>query len=325
VAGRTAARSGGRARTTLRIAINVKPVAGPWGGGNQFARQLAAHLRARGHQVSHRLWPWTQRILLVAPRPFQNVTFDVDDIHRFKARHPSVRCVHRINQTNLGRGTTNVDDLFRRANEVADATVFISAWVRDYFVERWFAADRPHTVIHNGADPSVFFAAPEPWDRREPCRLVTHHWSDNWNKGFAVYQEVDRLIADGELPGFALTIIGRWPKEIAWRAAATHPAVPPGQLGEQLRRHHLYLTAAVAEAGGMHHIEGAQCGLPLVYHEDGGGVVELGRQYGVAFRDDVKGALLDARARYPELREKVLRRAPSGARMCDEYEAVLTQ
>ena len=283
-----------------------------------------AHLRARGHRVSHRLWPWTERILLVAPRPFQNVTFDVDDIRRFKKRHPSAKCVHRINQTNLGRGTTNVDDLFRQASEVADATVFISAWVRDYFAGRWFNADRPHAVIHNGADPSVFHASAAAWDQRAPCRVVTHHWSDNWNKGFAAYQEVDRLIAVGELPGFELAVIGRWPKDIVWRSAKTHPAMPPRELGEQLRRHHLYLTAAVAEAGGMHHIEGAQCGLPLVYHEDGGGVVELGRQYGVGFRDDVRQAVLAARERYAELRERVLRLAPSGARMCEEYERILT-
>jgi hypothetical protein len=274
--------------------------------------------------VSHRLWPWTDRILLVAPRPFQNVTFDVDDIRRFKRRHPSAKCVHRINQTDLGRGTTNVDDLLRQANEVADATVFISAWVRDYFAARWFSLDRPHGVIHNGADSTVFHPSIASWDQRAACKVVTHHWSSNWNKGFAAYQEADRLIAAGELPGFELTVIGRWPKEIAWRAAKTQPPLLPRELGDKLGHHHLYLTAAIAEAGGMHHIEGAQCGLPLVFHEDGGGIVELARQYGVPFRDDVGGALRAARNGYADLREKVLRLAPSGSRMCAEYEQVLT-
>ena len=325
MARRSAPGAGHTGEAALRIAINAKPVSGPWGGGNQFALQLAAHLRAGGHSVSHRLWPWTERILLVAPRPFQNVTFDIDDIRRFKVRHPSAKCVHRINQTSLGRGAANVDGLFQQANEVADSTVFISAWVRDYFAARWFNLDRPHTVIHNGADSSIFYPSAVGWDRSvELCRLVTHHWSDNWNKGFAVYQEVDRLIADHELTGFELSVIGRWPQEITWRVAHTNPPVPPPQLGEQLRRHHLYLTAAVAEAGGMHHIEGAQCGLPLVYHEDGGGVVELGRQYGIGFRDHVRDALLAARDRYAELREQVLRLAPSGSRMCSEYERILT-
>lgn len=308
----------------MRIAINSKPIAGPWGGGNQFVGQLATFLRAQGHWVSHRLWPWTERILLVAPRPFQNVTFDTDDIRRFKARHPRARCVHRINQSNLGRGSQTVDALLLRANGVADDTVFISAWVRDYFAERGFDTSRPHRVIHNGADPSVFHPAPAPWDQHGTCRIVTHHWSDNWNKGFAVYQEVDRLIAEGALPGFSLTVIGRWPRDVTWRTAATHPPVPPHELGGLLRSHHLYLTAAVAEAGGMHHIEGAQCGLPLVFHQDGGGVVELATQYGVPLGDDVGAALREARSRYSELRERVLALAPSGIRMCREYERALT-
>jgi glycosyltransferase involved in cell wall biosynthesis len=325
VAGRPSAGAGRGSGTTLRIAFNVKPVAGPWGGGNQFVAQLSAWLRARGHTVSFRLWPWIERILLIAPRPFQHVTFDVDAIRRFKERHPSVTCVHRINQTSLGRGAANVDDLFRAANDVADETIFISAWVRDYFAARWFDPGRPHTVIHNGADPSLFYPAPDAWSSGAPLRIVTHHWSDNRNKGFATYQEIDRLIAAGELPGYELTVVGRWPGGVTWRAAKTIAPLPPRALGDELRRHHLYLTAAVAEAGGMHHIEGAQCGLPLVYHEDGGGVVELARQYGVGFRaDDVRSALVTARRCYGELRERVLRLAPSGARMCEEYARVLT-
>ena len=308
----------------MRIAVNMKPVSGPWGGGNQFVTQLVRHLRARGHRVSFRLWPWTERILLVAPRPFQHVTFGTDEIRRFKARHPSARCIHRINQTNLGRGSANVDGLFRQANEVADLTVFISDWVRDYFSARWFDLGRPHRVIHNGADSSTFYPSSSSWNLQQgPCRLVTHHWSDNPNKGFAVYEAVDRLIADGQLPGFEFTVIGRWPKDLVWRAATTRSPVPPTALGDLLRGHHLYLTAAVAEAGGMHHIEGAQCGLPLVYHEDGGGIVELGREYGVGFRDNGVGALLTARDRYVELREKVLRLAPSGTRTCRAYEQAM--
>jgi len=308
----------------MRIAVNMKPVSGPWGGGNQFVTQLVRHLRVRGHRVSFRLWPWTQRILLVAPRPFQHVTFGTDEIRRFKARHPSARCIHRINQTNLGRGSTTVDGVFQQANEVADLTVFVSEWVRDYFVSRWFDPGRSHIVIHNGADPLMFHPAKEAWALGdETWRIVTHHWSDNWNKGFAVYQEVDRLIADGRLPGFALTVIGRWPAGLTWRAAATIPPLRAAEVAVQLRRHHLYLTAAVAEAGAMHSIEAAQCGLPLIFHEDGGSIPEQAREYGVGFRDNVVGALLTARDRYVELREKVLRLAPSGPRTCRAYEQAM--
>ena len=73
----------------------------------------------------------------------------------------------------------------------------------------------------------------------------------------------------------------------------------------------------------MHHVEGAQCGLPLLYHEDGGGVVEAGKRYGIGFREDVASALLTARDRYAELRGQVLERIPSGDRMVLHYAGIL--
>jgi glycosyltransferase involved in cell wall biosynthesis len=152
---------------------------------------------------------------------------------------------------------------------------------------------------------------------------VTHHWSDNWMKGWDVYREVDDLVASGKLPDTELWVIGRWPKEIRWKAARTHGPVQGPELGGLLRRSHIYLTASRWEPGPMHPIEGAQCGLPVVYHEDGGGTVELARHYGVSFRDNVRGAILEARERYEELRSSVLRRAPSGDQMCVEYGRVL--
>jgi hypothetical protein len=51
--------------------------------------------------------------------------------------------------------------------------------------------------------------------------------------------------------------------------------------------------------------------------------VELGRRYGIAFRADVRGAIVEARERYGELRAKVLDDPPSGDRMCVEYGRLL--
>ena len=73
----------------------------------------------------------------------------------------------------------------------------------------------------------------------------------------------------------------------------------------------------------MHHVEGAQCGLPVLYHEDGGGIVETASRYGIGFRDDVAAAVEAARERYGELRGRVLELAPSGDAMCARYRRAL--
>lgn len=75
----------------------------------------------------------------------------------------------------------------------------------------------------------------------------------------------------------------------------------------------------------MHHVEGAQCGLPLVYHEDGGGIVEAGRRYGLGFRDDPSQPLRRMAAEWPAFRAKVLAQLPSGDRMVMEYADICTQ
>jgi glycosyltransferase involved in cell wall biosynthesis len=309
-----------------KIALSYKPKRTPWGGGNQVMEQLVAHLLDQGHRVTFCLEPGVTAILLVDPRAGDTTTFSVSEIHDFKMAHPHVICVHRINECDLRKNTHEIDDILCQANMVADYTVFISHWLKDYFVARWFDPRRPHVVIQNGADTELFY--PDPAQGYVPgkrFRIVTHHWSDNWNKGFHVYREVDRLIASGELEDCSLMVIGRWPQEIKWQAATTHPPTRGRALANLLRRNHVYLTASLWEPCGMHHVEGAQCGLPLVYHEDGGGIVEMGRRYGVAFRDDVTTALRQAKQQYATLHRQVLAKAPSGSIMCAAYETVLTE
>jgi hypothetical protein len=70
----------------------------------------------------------------------------------------------------------------------------------------------------------------------------------------------------------------------------------------------------------MHHVEGAQCGLPLLYHEDGGGIVEAGERYGLGFRDDNMISAIDTlREDYDKYRNQVLNKSPCGDRMVMEY------
>ena len=307
-----------------RIALNMRPLDEPWGGGNWWLTQTVEHLRERGYDVRFDLKRDADCIVLVDPRVGGNVTFGHQAIAAHKERHPEVRCLHRINECDLRKGTNEIDALLAEANAVADHTVFISDWLRDYHAERWFDRAQPHSVVHNGADPAVFSSSGSAELRPgEPMRLVTHHWSDNPRKGFDVYQEVDRLIAAGALPDTELWVIGRWPAACDWRAARTFPPTTGPELAGLLRQGHAYITASRWEPGGMHHVEGAQCGLPVLYHEDGGGIVETARRYGIGFRDDVAEAIGELHGRYGELRRRVLEHPPSGDVMCAEYRELI--
>jgi glycosyltransferase involved in cell wall biosynthesis len=302
------------------VAINMRPLNSSWGGGNQWINQFIPFLAIHGYRVTFNLNTSVDLILLISPQVGGFVTFSSDDVEIYKKLHPKAKCILRINDNDKHRGVPKIDALLQHANRVADFSIFISNWVLDYHASLWFDKKRPHAVIVNGADSKIFNPVrSEKFSPSETLRLVTHHWSDNWNKGFDVYLEIDRLIAEGQLQNTELWIIGRWPKEAKWQRAKTFEPKTGIPLADLLRQCHIYITASKWEAGGMHHIEGAQCGLPVIFHEDGGGIVELAQRYGIGYRDNVLQAVLLARTNYDILRDKVLLYGPSGDQMCLEY------
>ena len=299
----------------------MAPNRSPWGGASPFVWQLEAIMKRRCWRVQYSLSPTPDVVFVIDPRmDHPKKKFGLEELRAFRKGHPSVPILHRINECDQRKGTNDIDELLRQTSELADHTVFIAEWLRDYFAAKWFDLTRPHSCIYNGADPSIYdpygSAVPKP---EETLRIVTHHWSDNELKGFDIYEKLDHLIADGKLPGFELRVIGRWPKSICWRSSELIGPMTGRPLARKLRECHIYLTASRWEPCGMHHVEGAQCGLPLVYHEDGGGIVEAGLKYGIGYRDDPSSALVEMAARLPEFRRKVFAQMPSGDRMAMDY------
>lgn len=309
------------------VAFNMKPVKGPWGGSSPFVAQLANYLEWRGYSVVYALDERVDLAVLIDPRTeTANRVFGVPDLVRARDANPKLRVLHRINECDQRKGTAFMDEMLKDANLVADYTVFISEWLRTYHAERWFDTSRPNSVIYNGADPRIFHPVGSGhWDGVAPLRIVTHHWSNHPLKGFAEYQALDDAIADGKISGVELVVIGRWPESIRWKSAITMPPMHGKALAEQLKRCHLYVTASRWEPCGMHHVEGAQCGLPLLYHEDGGGIVEAGRKYGIGFRNDLVSIVEQAKQGYASLRQNVLSHAPSGDRMCIAFADIIQQ
>ena len=309
------------------VAINMRPVKGPYGGSSVFIWQLMETLKRNGYQVRFDLKREVEFIFIIDPRDdLERKTFGIREIKSYKNYHPETKIIHRINECDKRKGTDFMDDLLEKANSLADYTVFISSWLHDYFVERWFDPERRYKVIYNGADTGIFHPIGSiAYEPDQTMRIVTHHWSDNPMKGFPIYEKLDNLIADGDLKGFELWVIGRWPANLKWRSAKTFSPTNGDRLASLLRQCHLYITASLWEPCGMHHVEGAQCGLPLVYYADGGGIVEAGKKYGMEYRDNLKDVLLEARDEYPLLRKKVLQNMPSGDLMSFEYFRIIQQ
>jgi glycosyltransferase involved in cell wall biosynthesis len=170
-------------------------------------------------------------------------------------------------------------------------------------------------------DPAFFSAeGGEVYQPGRRMKVVTHHWSNGFAKGWDIYERLDHLLGVAPFGSlFEFTYIGRLP----WGATlsnAQHVDVLDGQaLAAELRRHHLYLTASRNEAAGNHFLEGMQCGLPVLFLRSGG-TPEYCEPYGIGFSPiDFEEKLLEAIGRYDELRGRVLGRDYPAQAMAEEY------
>ena len=81
----------------------------------------------------------------------------------------------------------------------------------------------------------------------------------------------------------------------------------------------MYLTASINEPAGMHHIEGALCGLPIIYRESGA-LPEYCRDYGVAFQgNNYIPAIKKMIKNYKHYKEKVLNYPNDSTKMTNDY------
>jgi glycosyltransferase involved in cell wall biosynthesis len=247
----------------------------PYGGGNQFLQALWGECDRRGFRLENNvISPSTRACLCNA------FNFDIDRLRRFA--RTGCRIVHRVDgPVSVYRGADDGTDrhIWSVNRELADATVFQSR----YSLERHEALGlvfKDPRVIHNAADPAIFHAeGRRPFARRRKIRLISTSWSDNPNKGAAVYRWLeDRLDWDR----YEYTFVGRTP--VAFNRIRLIPPQPSRELASLLRDHDIFITASLHESCSNAIVEALSCGLPVVYAASGGSP-ELVRDGGVGFGD----------------------------------------
>ncbi len=105
-------------------------------------------------------------------------------------------------------------------------------------------------------------------------------------KGFDIYERVDRSMADNFYKDrISFTYIGSLPKGFRFQNARYIEPKYGNVLADELRDHHVYLTASRNEPGANHQNEGANCGLPLLYLKSGC-MPEYCNGFGISFNKD---------------------------------------
>lgn len=312
------------------IAIGFRVQSGPYGGGNQFASSLQHYLQARGWRVVFDLnHPAIDVILVTEVRSWLGVcAFDMAAARAYVAQHPNCRVVLRVNECDERKGATFklLNNLIAHSARAANHTVFISAWLRDLFLKREPGLAGRSSVIHNGADEAVFNRAGfVPWSGQGPLRVVTHHWSDHHYKGWDIYRQLDRIVGEKQML-VHFTYIGNVPADVRLSHSMVLAPMAGQALARELKRHHAYVTASLHEPAGMHHVEAAACGLPILYRMSGA-LPEYCRDFGVPFysQDDFPSALQTLLKQYGAVAPRLLNYPYRASLMCQRYEERLRQ
>lgn len=307
----------------MKISIGSKIIDGPWGGGNLFVINLKNYLISNGHEVVHHLGDDDIDIILMTSpnHKAESSSYGYKDVYKYikKIKRDSI-VVHRINECDERKGTKNVNKFILNSNMVADATIFVSSWIKSLYLNQGFKSENSRVIL-SGSDKNIFNRVNQSiWDKKSQLKIVTHHWGNNWNKGFEIYSKLDNMIYNNEMNlDVKFTYIGNVPKNFKFKKSTLLNPISGIELAKKLKDNHIYLTASLHEPSGNHHIEGAQCGLPILFINSGG-LPEYCNGYGVMFDNgDFKNKLEYLTANYEKYLNKVREYPRNSMTMSKDY------
>ena len=307
----------------MKISIGTNIKEGPWGGGNLFAINLRNYLLNKNHDVVTNLFDNDiDLILLTEPRKTsESSAFTHIDVKRYlKYVNNKTIVVHRLNECDERKNTNFVNDYLIEANKVSDQSIFVSEWLKMLFTNQGIQSEK-NTVIYGGANSTIFNQNNfKPWQGEGKIKIVTHHWGANWNKGFDAYNYLDKLMEREEWKDkIEFLYIGNMPKDFNFKNTKVIEPLSGLDLAHEIKKNHIYITGSINEPSGNHHIEGAQCGLPILYINSGG-TPEYCKNFGLEFNlSNFEEKLSNLIENYNEYQNKMNKYPYSSDFMCEEY------
>ncbi|MAH43767.1 hypothetical protein CL614_08685 [archaeon] len=251
----------------MKILVNRKPVNGPWGGGNHFIKAFHETGIKKGHQITNSFSSDLDAVFMIDPR-YDELGISINEIKEYKSHYPSTFILHRVNECDSRKGTCDTDNLLQYCSMHTDVSIFVSEWMKDYHLSKGWKCNA-NDVIHNGVDHSVF--KPNHKFNDGKINIVAHHWSDNYLKGFDVYDFLDNLVSLHDHLTF--TYIGR--ERGTFQNTKIIPPLAGKKLGDELGRYDVYISGSRSDPGPNHILESLACYMPTYVHKDGGGAVEF--------------------------------------------------
>jgi len=270
----------------ILFTLNPLPKGVSGGGGCFFVKDLSTYFSKKGFDIVFDLQPNIDLIFMIDPRKNSTNNYSIDMVINYKKKYPTTRIIYAVNECDIKRDVSiNIEPLIIKTIMNCDIVVFISKWLKEYYFNKYenirHIINKSY-VINNGCDLKIFNPLKNKTLDKSTIKLVTHHWSNNYNKGFYIYNKLAKLL---EITKLEFTYIGRYHKNIIPKGV--NYIVPKSgiNLADEIKKHDVYLTASLYEPGGIHQLEGMACGLPILYRKGGGGIKETVFNCGEEFED----------------------------------------
>ena len=258
----------------MKIYLNREPKFGPWGGGNRIVVELCEKIVDNNWELTHELTPDVDIIFCFDPRPNDSGVW-----YQHFLRHKNIynsKIIQRVGDLGT-HGKPELTSLVKQTIELSDYLIFPSAWAKEEIgftgTNYKIINNRPAPIFHENKRNEIVLG--------EKIKLVTHHWSTNPKKGFDVYKQFDEFL-DKE-KRYEFTYIGRLPEDLKFRNIKHISPMGTTDLATTLPEHDIYITASIEEAGANHVLEAMAAGLPVIYHNEGGSIVNYCEKYGEGF------------------------------------------
>lgn len=313
----------------MKISIGSRVVDGPWGGGNLFVKNLSNFLKENGHKVIYDLADSDiDLILLTDPRSRKESTstYNHEDIYKYKKYvNKNVTVVQRINECDERKNTDYINEFYLEASKIAQKVVFVSSWLEGIYKKLGMPNEKTQVIL-SGSDSHVFNRQnSRPLIEGEKIRLLTHHWSSNRNKGFDTYELINKLIVTEKWKNkLDFTYIGNTSDKYDLSNTTIIEPLAGHELAEKIKEHHIYVTGSINEPSGNHHIEAAQCGLPILFINSGG-IPEYCEGFGIGFDDNFEEKLEELINNYTDYKNELNTYPFNSELMCKEYLDLFTK
>lgn len=244
----------------MKIHILYNFQEGPTGGGNQFLKALKGEWQRQGIYEEN---------LEKADIVLFNSHHCLKQVFWAKKKFPQKIFIHRIDgPIQLYRGKDQaVDNIIFKTNKLlADGVVFQSNWSKKENCKLHQYFSKYEKVIFNAPDQTIFNkVSKKDFKLQWKIKLIAVSWSDNFKKGFNLYQYLDEHL---DFKKYEMSFVGNSP--VVFKNIKIIKPVLSRELANILKQNDIYITASQKDPCSNSLIEALSCGLPATVLNDGG-------------------------------------------------------